>query len=71
MNDRYRAASAQEPDARRRHVLIPAGGRSSYTAAKPPPAAGPPPATAPCRTCPTDPLAIALSYHESARTVDR
>jgi len=52
-------------------LIAGAAGAASYTAAKPPPAAGPPPATGPLpHLVPTDPLAIALSYHESARTVD-
>jgi hypothetical protein len=42
-----------------------AAGAASPAAAKPPPPPGPLP-----HLVPTDPLAIALSYHESARTVD-
>jgi hypothetical protein len=42
-----------------------AAGAASTEPAKPPPATGPLP-----HLVPTDPLAVALSYHESAKTVE-
>jgi hypothetical protein len=46
-------------------LVTAAAGAASYEAAKPPPAVGPLP-----HLVPTDPLAVALSYHESAKTVE-